>query len=53
MPYFMQGKMTNYNLYDFMLRSFVQNRVGNRPGRCEPRIVKRRPKLSRTLKKKN
>jgi len=51
MPYFIQGQITNDGLYDFMLRNLVKNKVGNRPGRCEPRLVKRRPKPFRTLKK--
>ena len=51
MPYFIQGQISNDVLYDFMLRSLVKNKVGNRPGRCEPRVVKRRSKPFRTLKK--
>jgi len=51
MPYFVGGQMTNANLYEYMLRSIIKNIVGNRPGRCEPRVVKRRPKPFPTLKK--
>jgi hypothetical protein len=31
-------------LYDELLQCIARRRVGNRPGRCEPRLVKRRPK---------
>jgi len=31
-------------LYDQLLQSIARRRVGKRPGRCEPRLVKRRPK---------
>ena len=44
-PYFSyknEGK--NKRLYAEMLKLIVQNKVGNRPGRIEPRAVKRRPK---------
>jgi hypothetical protein len=32
------------SLYDAFLRAVSAHRVGNRPGRVEPRVVKRRPK---------
>lgn len=38
------------NLYDEMLAAIASHRVGDRPGRREPRAVKRRPKLTRWLK---
>lgn len=37
-------------LYNEMLDAIASHRVGNRPGRHEPRAVKRRPKLTRWLK---
>jgi Transposase DDE domain len=37
--------------YDLLLKSIVSKRVGNRPGRSEPRCVKRRPKAFPRLKK--
>jgi hypothetical protein len=46
-------------LYGELLRAIVYKRVGNRPGRMEPRAVKRRPKpfpklqIARGLYKKN
>lgn len=32
------------HLYREMLQAMAQHRIGQRPGRCEPRAVKRRPK---------
>ncbi len=32
------------SLLEVMLRSIAYHRIGNRPGRSEPRAVKRRPK---------
>jgi hypothetical protein len=32
-----------------MLKMLRQEQVGNRPGRCEPRAVKRRPKAHKLL----
>jgi hypothetical protein len=37
-------------LYDEMLDAIASHHIGNRPGRREPRAVKRRPKLTRWLK---
>jgi hypothetical protein len=31
-------------LYEALLQGIASHRIGNRPGRCEPRAVKRRPK---------
>ena len=31
-------------LYDYLLKAISCHRVGNRPGRCEPRAIKRRRK---------
>ncbi|MEO5347114.1 MAG: hypothetical protein H7834_12150 [Magnetococcus sp. YQC-9] len=36
-------------LMDEMLRAIAYHRIGNRPGRAEPRAVKRRPKGYRRL----
>jgi hypothetical protein len=35
---------TRKRYYDAMLRMIASHRIGNRPGRSEPRLVKRRPK---------
>ncbi len=37
--------------YEPLLRSIIGHRIGNRPGRCEPRAVKRRPKKHPLLTK--
>lgn len=37
--------------YNFMLDAIASHRVGNRPGRSEPRVVKRRPKPYPKMKK--
>lgn len=34
----------NESVYSFLLKSIVRRKIGNRPGRSEPRVVKRRPK---------
>lgn len=45
MPYFLNaGEENNKIIYSEMLGLIVKNKVGNRPGRVEPRAVKRRPK---------
>jgi hypothetical protein len=50
MPYFLNSvTRKNKILYAEMLRLIVKNKVGNRPGRIEPRLVKQRPKPFRTL----
>ncbi|MBF0109294.1 MAG: hypothetical protein HQL76_08970 [Magnetococcales bacterium] len=36
-------------LVDELLRAIAYHRIGNRPGRAEPRAVKRRPKAFRRL----
>jgi len=42
--FFKSTAQTNKILYAEMLRSIIKNKIGNRPGRTEPRAVKRRPK---------
>lgn len=36
-------------LYNEMLRLVVKNKVGNRPGRVEPRVIKQRSKPFQTM----
>ena len=52
MPHFINssGKQ-NKMMYDELLKIIVSNKIGNRPGRVEPRRVKRRPKPFDTLNK--
>lgn len=52
MPYFL-GSSTKKNkmLYGELLNLIVKNRIGNRPGRFEPRVLKQRPKAFPTLKR--
>ena len=59
MPHFLNStESMNKILYTELLRLIVKNKVGNRPGRVEPRAVKQRPKpfprlkRSRTIEKK-
>jgi hypothetical protein len=42
--FFNSTKQINKILYSEMLKSMIKNKIGNRPGRVEPRAVKRRPK---------
>ena len=45
MPHFLNSnKARNKIMYAELLRKIVKNKVGNRPGRIEPRAVKRRRK---------
>lgn len=45
MPYFISSnKKINALMYAELLIKIVTNKIGNRPGRVEPRAVKRRPK---------
>jgi hypothetical protein len=44
MPYFSNDGILNKLIFDNMLRLVVKNKIGNRPGRLEPRAVKRRRK---------
>ena len=45
MPQFFKStEQENKMLYYEMLKSIIKNKIGNRPGRVEPRAVKRRPK---------
>ncbi|MCX7125607.1 MAG: transposase [Gammaproteobacteria bacterium] len=49
-PYFLNSsEEKNKILYAEMLQLIVQNKIGNRPGRVEPRAVKRRPKAFPSL----
>lgn len=49
-PYFLNSnEEKNKMLYAEMLQLIVQNKIGNRPGRVEPRAVKRRPKAFPSL----
>jgi len=44
-PHFLNSsEKKNKILYDEMLKLMIRNKIGNRPGRIEPRAVKRRPK---------
>jgi hypothetical protein len=50
MPYFLiQNKSNKNELYEQLLKRIVRNKIGNRPGRIEPRAVKRRKKPFPTL----
>jgi hypothetical protein len=50
MPYFIRSsREKNKLLYEGLLKKIVTNRIGNRPGRVEPRAVKRRKKAFDTL----
>lgn len=50
MPYFIDSsRRWNEMMYSELLKLIIQNRIGNRPGRVEPRAVKRRPKPFNTL----
>jgi len=52
MPHFIDSnKINNKNMYVKMLKLIVKNKIGNRPGRMEPRVIKQRPKPFKTLKK--
>ena len=52
MPQFLNSsKRKNKMLYDEMLILIVKNKVGNRPGRIEPRVIKQRPKPFPTMNK--
>ncbi len=50
MPHFINAnRKTNQAMYSELLKNIVKNKIGNRPGRIEPRRVKRRPKPFDTL----
>ena len=52
MPHFLNsGKRKNKILYSEMLALIVKNKVGDRPGRVEPRVIKQRHKPFPTLKR--
>ena len=52
MPHFVNAsEQKNKVLYAELLRLIIQNKIGNRPGRVEPRAVKRRPKAFPFLSK--
>ncbi len=51
-PYFISSnQVSNHKMYIEMLKLIVQNKVGNRPDRVEPRLVKQRPKPFPALKR--
>jgi hypothetical protein len=51
-PFFLIGSKNKNNiLYEKMLEWIAMNRVGNRPGRVEPRLVKQRRKAFPLLKR--
>lgn len=47
--FFKSAEQINKILYAEMLKSMMKNKIGNRPGRVEPRAVKRRPKAFPSL----
>jgi hypothetical protein len=50
MPHFIHlSSKKNQIMYAELLKNIVNNRIGNRPGRIEPRRVKKRPKPFDTL----
>lgn len=50
MPHFINSSSKkNKMMYTQLLKNIVKNKIGNRPGRIEPRRVKRRPKPFATL----
>lgn len=50
MPHFINSSnKQNKIMYSELLKNIVKNEIGNRPGRIEPRKVKRRPKPFDTL----
>jgi len=52
MPHFLRtGTARNEALYEQMLKLIVKNKIGNRPGRIEPRMIKQRHKPFPTLKR--
>lgn len=51
-PHFISSnEEKNKMLYTEMLKLIIKNKIGNRPGRVEPRAVKRRPKAFPSLSK--
>jgi hypothetical protein len=44
MPYFLCSTTRNEIMYSELLKLIVQNKIGNRPGRVEPRALKQRRK---------
>jgi len=50
MPHFLSSNNVKIDkLYNEMLRLIVKNKVGNRPGRVEPRVTKQRSKPFPTM----
>lgn len=50
MPFFLNSsEKKNKIMYAELLESITKNKIGNRPGRIEPRAVKRRPKAFPSL----
>ena len=51
MPQFLSSSIAkNKMMYSELLKLIIKNKVGNRPGRIEPRVIKQRPKPFPTLK---
>lgn len=49
-PHFLNSnEEKSKKIYNEMLRLVVKNKVGNRPGRVEPRVIKQRPKPFATM----
>lgn len=52
MPYFLNSnEKKNKIMYAELLKLIIKNRIGNRPGRLEPRMVKKRPKYFPVLQR--
>jgi len=52
MPHFVNGSTKhNGRMYTRMLSLIIKNKIGNRPGRVEPRAIKQRQKPFKTLDK--
>ncbi|MDR3479068.1 MAG: hypothetical protein P4M14_13700 [Gammaproteobacteria bacterium] len=50
MPHFIHSNSKqSHIMYTELLKNIVKNKIGNRPGRVEPRRVKRRQKSFNTL----
>ncbi len=49
MPYFKKNNKEKMKTFNTFLNLIISNRVGNRPGRIEPIVIKRRPKRRELL----
>ena len=50
MPHFLKSSdEKSEKLYNEMLRLVIKNKIGNRPGRVEPRVIKQRAKPFKTM----